>query len=476
MTFALRESSLDDLYARQVIEPGFDQDLLGEKTLIAFAADFGLDPVASALLTLLTTLGVFRTTLACHEPRRVDLSSAKRAMRLNPRSEVLVVPTRVALRQVETLLEAGSPPYVSVAISTNDYARHPLQRLVNDQPATTPVRYHAVREGGIVLGSNHDAVARRAAGLGPPLAPGLLGGAAVVEAAARIALDYLALSQVWESPRCPGGMPLSPDPIVLPATPAPRTEDAPSGLTLLIVGGGGALAHGFLEALLQDRLARAALRGGRIVIVDPDSYELSNLARQPLAGGLENVHGPKAEVTAASLRERWGADSAAPNIVAVPEPFSAEHAARFDPHVVCLFPDNFAARAEAQKAFWNRRGVLVISAGTSFTYGQVRATVLGEEHRCACFDCGPESLTAAAVAERIRQMHRASCAREITSSNVLTNALAGSIALQVWNRVLSGLGAESAQRLIAWEVPERVVRGPELPACDCRRTRVERVA
>jgi molybdopterin/thiamine biosynthesis adenylyltransferase len=286
-------------------------------------------------------------------------------------------------------------------------------------------------------------------------------GAEAVLAAACILADALAAAGAYCDPFDAEPMPRAPEWELFQAA---RNRSVPRhGVTLMIVGGGGALAHAFLEAALADPWLKQALSGGTLALVDPDSYETSNLSRQTLAGGPHNLGRKKAEVTAEELLARWtGCEP--PRVVPVADPFARTMVSWLEPDAIGLFPDNFAARTEAWQAARARQGRLVMFAGTEFTHGLFRAALTGSG---CCLDCGPEGLAQAAAREAETNAARASCSAEVTASNVLTNAIVGALAALNLRRWLLESTVRAAQRIVTWMLPERIAPGPELPQCRC---------
>jgi hypothetical protein len=229
------------------------------------------------------------------------------------------------------------------------------------------------------------------------------------------------------------------------------------------VGAGGALAHGFLEATLAESLPARGPRRGAVSLVDPD--QIRRLEPRPADPGRGTAPAgqPKAAVTAAVLRERWG--GGAPELLPIVDRFDPRLLDEHRPHAVGLFADNLAARALAARALSARPGSLILNAGTEFTLGQARAVAVGA--RGLCLDCGPEALAEAAEEERRQEASRASCAQEVTPSNVLTNALTGALSARQLARYLAGEGVEPRQRWVNWRLPARTAAGPVLPACAC---------
>jgi len=294
---------------------------------------------------------------------------------------------------------------------------------------------------------------------GGPLSLGLRG----VEAAGHLLGDYLAAAGAYVEAPFDEPMPRAPE--VLELRLEAVSPRRPERLSLLLVGGGGALAHAFLEALLQEpTLARAV---GQLVLIDPDAIELSNLTRQILYAGAE-LGEPKASATARAVVTRRATDPGAPPpaVVAVPAPFHPEHLERFRPDVVGLFPDAFAPRSAAFACLKHRApGVLVLDGGAEFTYGTFRSLVVGRD--APCFDCGPEELDRMAAAERRERAARAGCGQERTPSNVLTNLFAGVLAARAVATYLASGAVPRAQHVVNWMLPERLHLGPELPGCSC---------
>lgn len=247
------------------------------------------------------------------------------------------------------------------------------------------------------------------------------------------------------------------------------TDSLRKNICILLVGGGGALAHNFLEAVLVDRDLRQALQGGRIIICDPDSYELSNLSRQTLAAGAHNLGRSKSVVTAETFLKRWQA-SDAPEVVPVPALFQESMVAEHGSDIVGLFPDNLAARASAWTAALARGpGTMVLFGATEFTFGRARAYVSGSS-KC-CLDCGPEELCRTAEEERAQEARsgpaRNGCGAEITPSNVLTNAIVGALCARELRRFLRTGHVADRGYTVNWGLPERFLAGRDLPACSC---------
>jgi hypothetical protein len=417
------------------------------------------DSVSSQFMLLAAAMGVERQLVVSEPAERLDLDPAVRSMTLNPRLEVQVAGPRLAVALNQAAIHTGQFPYLLVDVTHWD---RNIQRRVDHVLRALPeaaVRFHSNRAGGVVSGRSRRAVLSRAKKLGEPA--GAQPGAHVNVAAAWLLADYLAHARAWR-PSDDRVMPRAPKLLVRPAPPA---GCARRRVRLLLVGGGGALAHGFLEALLRDPVLVGAF--AEIAIVDPDRYEASNLNRQTLASP-DGLGQSKASVTAASLARLWpGPQAERPRLIPVSEPISVTHVERFAPDVVGLFADNARARSVAYQAARQRPGTLVLYAGTEFTYAFVRAVVTGATE--PCLDCGPEWLAAKAEREREREEQRASCGHEVTSSNVLSNALAGAICAEQLRRYLASGQLELHQQLVNWRLPERLTAGPPLPSCGCSR-------
>jgi len=453
--------SADERYSRHRLAPGFDQSALVSRALFRFSLGAtGADPVGDHLGRLAAAMGVERQTVAAAAPERASVRSATRSMLLNPRVQIDLVTLELGVALARAEVAAGRPPFVVISLPPDPASAVERGAALAARLPEAAVRFVARQGGAVVVGDQAGPVARRGAALGAG-EEGILAGLHGVEAAAHLLGDFLAVVGAWTD-RGGAPMPRAPELEVFQAC-AGAAPPEPRPLCLLLVGAGGALAHGFLEATLEEPVLRAALAGGRLLLVDPDQYDGSNLSRQTLAEGPHRLGQPKAAVTAAVLRDRWG--SGAPELLPIVERFEPRLLDEHRPHAVGLFADNLAARALATRALGAHPGSLILNAGTEFTLGHARAVAVGE--RGLCLDCGPEALAEAAEEERRQEAGRASCAQELTASNVLTNALTGALSARQLARYLAGEGVEPRQRWVNWRLPARTAAGPLLPACAC---------
>jgi hypothetical protein len=426
--------------------------------LLLRASAAGPDPVAAHTALLAGAMGVGEQ-VAISRDRALRAAEGSRLQALMPGAA-----------------QAFATPELGRAL-VQAYADHPAAYLLGHLPhlpdhrlykplvAGQRARFHACSPLG-AYASNDPARLRRALRRDERLGdPGQRPGAERVLLAALLLSDLLAALQVWTDPMLGEPMPRSPGLEAIPTILCAPGHTPPTRLSVLLVGGGGALGHAFLEALAADPFLRTCLRGGRVVLVDPDAYATSNLSRQTLAGGRHRLGMPKAAVTAASLQALPGMGEI--EIVPVGAAFDEEHVDRFRPRVIGLFADNWAARLQGWRAVRDRPGTLVLQAGTAFSFGAVRAVGVGEG---CCLDCGPETLARAAEQEAREQAARASCSAEITPSNVLSNAIAGAIAALCLKRWAAGGGVDPAETLVNWSIPGRVARGRPYRPCACWRT------
>jgi molybdopterin/thiamine biosynthesis adenylyltransferase len=444
---------MPERYSRHAA-PGFHQSALSAPLVLISARE--LDEVGDAVAARLTAMGVERVVLASRSPMYRDMTAVGRAWRLNP--NVIVDNTSIDLARDMTMSFCRSNPsalpYVLVDLSERP---DELIAELGRWPAV-PTLYYARRDSVVAIGHSPQQTWRH---LADRAARGTeLSGGQHIFAACHIAADYLAAVRAYESP-LDGWMPRARP---LASYDAPATSARRDGQTAMLIGGGGALGHALLEAVLADPVLRRSLAGGRIVIVDPDTYAESNLSRQTLAGGVENVSRKKAIVTAEELQRRWPGDDC-PRLVSDAQRFQPAMLDWYRPDVVALVADNFAVRSRAFDRARKLDESLVLCAGTEFTYGQARAVIVNRSR--TCFDHGPEQLWASARAEETAESQRTSCAREITPSNVLTNAIAGAVLAGEWRRHVAGWRVSPSQTLINWSMPERAMVGPPVPTCDC---------
>ncbi|MFH1464830.1 MAG: ThiF family adenylyltransferase [Pseudomonadota bacterium] len=451
------DPGLRDPWQRHRIAPGFRQEAL-ERGLLLRSCTSGPDPIGAHTALLAGAMGIGEQ-VAISEDRALRASEGSRLQALMPSTSLTIVTPGLG----RALMEAYGP-------HPGSYLLARLPRPAGRPPwgslrAGQRVRFHAVSPRGVYAGSSPTRIhrsLRRDARLGDPeQRPGAEG----VLLSALLLSDLIASLGAWSDPMLGEPMPRSPTFEAIP-TVLPRPDhDLPSGLSVLIVGGGGALAHAFLEALAVDPLLRTCLAGGRLALVDPDAFSTSNLSRQTLAGGPHRLGMPKAATTAMSLRAMPGMHAV--EISGVDAAFNEAQIERFRPDVVCLFADNWAARAQAWRAVRARLGTLVLQAGTSFSFGAVRAVLVGGGR---CLDCGPEGLARAAEQEAREQAARNSCSEEITPSNVLSNALAGALAAVALKRWAAGWGVDSRETFVNWSLPARIAWGRPNPPCACWRS------
>jgi len=446
-------------YARQLIAPGFQQAAL-ERRLVCLSPG-RLDPALHHLALVAGAMGVTQQTLAQPAPRDISLETPARLLRLNPGVALELVSLDLGLALCAP--EETEGPYVVADVTTTTRTFTTSVRRLGKR-APDRVRFFARGRDSIVIGRSLREVrarAGRAPGVSPAIAAPL--GLHGVEAAGHLLGDYLAAARAYDEPPFDEPMPRAPE--LLEIRPVAAISGPARPLTVLLVGGGGALAHAFLEALLHEPMLARSLR--RLVVVDPDAVELSNLSRQILYAGAQ-LGEPKAAATARAFAARRVTDPGAPppEVVAVPSRFVAEHLERFRPDVVGLFPDAFEPRAAAFAHLKRGApGVLVLDGGTEFTYGTFRSVVIGAG--APCLDCGPEELDRSAAAERRERAGRAGCSQEHTPSNVLTNLFAGLLAARALASFLASGAVPPAQDVVNWMLPGRLHRGPELPACGC---------
>lgn len=447
----------DTRYARQLIAPGFQQAAL-ERPLVCLSAG-PPDPILDHLALVAGAMGVTRQTLALPHPRSASLAGPARLLRLNPGVDLNIVSLELGLALCEP--NGGESPYVVADVTGAPRAfSTQVRRLATRAPDR--VRVLARGRDAVVIGVSVREVrarAGRATAASVPASLSLQG----VEAAGHLLGDYLAAAGAYAEPPFDEPMPRAPELLELRGEAVTRRRQ--ERLTVLLVGGGGALAHAFLEALLQEPALARAVR--RLVVIDPDAIEISNLSRQILFAGAE-LGEPKAAATARAVSIRRANDPGAPplEVVAIPAPFDPEHLERFAPDVVGLFPDAFAPRSAAfARLKHHAPGALVLDGGTEFTYGTVRSLVVGTS--APCFDCGPEELDRMAAAERRERAARAGCGQERTPSNVLTNLFAGVLSARALASFLASGAVPRAQHVVNWMLPERLHRGPELPGCGC---------
>ncbi len=143
--------------------------------------------------------------------------------------------------------------------------------------------------------------------------------------------------------------------------------------TVLVIGAGGLGS----PALLY--LAAAGV--GRIVILDPDKVELSNLQRQ-IIFTMSDLASPKAEAAAARLQALWPELCVEPHVSA----FTAENARRFvrDCDAVVDGSDNFATRyLTSDVCAWEKKPNVYASI---YRY-EGQATVFAPHLGAPCYRC-----------------------------------------------------------------------------------------
>jgi molybdopterin/thiamine biosynthesis adenylyltransferase len=454
-------------YHRHHIEPGFRQPALARNPLIRIGGDRP-DVLGDHLQLLAAVMGVQRQMRCCDSYESVDLVTLERALVLNPPVTIPVLPPELGIAEARRAARAGVQPFVAVdALGCSKRALGGVAALRAELP-TGSVRYYAVRPHGAVLGSDEGQVTRAANRLGRFCRLAKRPGAHTIEGAAHVLGSYLAAVGAYRDPVMKSPMPPAPDLELLAATPRLNQCRRSPRFNLMIVGA-GALGHAALEAILMDEGARTCL--GELVVIDPDHFSESNLSRQTVAGGPHNLGRPKAVATKETFLRLWG-EVPAPSVVAVEDRFQPRHLDQYEPDVIGLFTDNFQSRAQVVEAVKARsRPVVLCHAGTEFTFGSVRLVPVGHGPACVCFDCGEEGFSAGAREEHERFEQRrqeGGCGDEITSSNVLTNALAGAVSIRqlmhFWTETVM-----DAPRIINWRAPTRVVEGPSLPPCSCLR-------
>ena len=451
-------------YHRHHIEPGFSQSALAENPLIRISDDRP-DVLGDHLQLLAAVMGVHRQMRCCDAYEGVDLTTIERALVINSQVTISVLPPEHGIVEARRAVRARARPFVVVdALRCSKRVLNEVAALRGDLPAGS-VRYYAVRPHGVALGSTETQVTRAANRLGRFGRLAKHPGAHTIEAAAHVLGSYLAQVGAYRHPATNSPMPPAPPLQLLPATPRLGRCRRSRRFRLMIVGA-GALGHAALEAILTDEGARTCLR--ELVVIDPDHFSESNLSRQTASGGPHNIGRPKALVTKETVLRLWG-QAPAPSVVAVQDRFQPRHLDQYEPDVIGLFTDSFQSRAEVVEAVKDRcRPVVLCHAGTEFTFGSVRLVAVGHGPACLCFDCGQEGFSAGAREEVERSRQSAGCGDEITSSNVLTNALAGAVSMQQLMHFWLEATID-APRTINWRAPARVVEAPSLPPCDCLR-------
>lgn len=441
---ASRDDAPDGRYARHMVR-GWDQTALSLCTLFVLPHR-APDPVASRLMLAAAAMGVEDLFLAGDvEP---DSLVIERITALNPSVRIRLGSPALAWAEATNVTRGGGCAFVAAD------AEHRADQPSSATAELLGVRFYRYDADGVALGDSVHGIRRKrvAEHAGAHLAAGSL-------------LSSLVASSGAYYP-APDEMPEAPSGELHGVLRERAAMPERRRLVMLLVGGGGALSHAYLEAVLADAPLRKALGGGRLAIVDPDVYAVSNLNRQSLAGGRHNLGRSKAHVTAEELRRLWPEHEPCPEVVAYSEPLRAEHIWIEHPDVVLLFADNFLVRHAAYEAT-RRLGkrTLVICAGTEFTHGQARAVVTHSES--CCFDCGPERLMEAAARELRENQAPAGCSREQTPSNILTNLWVGALAALQTRKFLSQDEADPRQQLVSWMLPSRVAAGPRLASCPC---------
>ncbi len=443
-------------YHRHLIADGFQQRALNRG--LVCISNRRPDPVLSHFMLTAGAMGAVDQVLGCPDPTGGDLSGPTRLLRLNSEVRMRIATPELAIaltrsfRRVEpfVVIDVGAP-----ATGIHGYLPR-VQRLGSQ--SRDRVRYLARGTRSIVVGNDPFVVRELAGPADPATSLGLHG----VAAAGVLLGDFLAASGAYTDPLLEEAMPRAPETVELPrADLAPRCRHS-----ILLQGGGGALAHAFLEAILAEpNLCRAV---GQLAIVDPDTVELTNLTRQLLYDGAQ-LGQRKAVATAREFARRCAIETGQdpPTVFPVSRPFDAEHIDRFRPTVVGLFPDRFGPRSDAFQSLRNsERRCLVLNGGTDFTYGSLRSLVPGPGAPC-CFDCGPEELALSAARERRQHAIARGCGHEHTPSNVLTNLMVGALAARALAAFVSDAEVPRGQQVVNWMLPERVHEGAGLPACRC---------
>lgn len=220
-------------------------------------------------------------------------------------------------------------------------------------------------------------------------------------------------------------------------------QEALRAATVMVVGVGG------LGAALVPYLAAAGV--GRLVLVDFDRVELTNLQRQPVHGeadvGRFKVH---------SAADRVAALNRAVTVVAEPVPFSAELLARWRGQVTAIADccDNFATRDLINALAWPA-GIPVVSAAAIGWQGQL-SVFDPRQSAGGCYRCLYPAADEVA----------ASC----NEAGVMapTVAVMGSWqALEVM-KLLAGVGSSLNGQLLLWDGFNNDVRRLRIPRdADC---------
>lgn len=428
--------------------PGYMHARVSSMCLVRFVGR-SADPVGDHLSLLAGCMGV--ESQLCAGPRP-DLAALARPLALNPR--VWLQPVS---RGLATALIAGHPAgRLYVAVDMTD-VRDPSE--LPSIPDGVPRRYYRRTPFGVV----HASTPLPLLDLSVPRGSVRRRTAEHTLAAAEILADLVASARAWTAPLSGEPMPKAPLLVSLAGRP-PRARR--KRLTVLLVGV-GALGQAWLESLLADDTVRRALRGGRLVLVDPDVVSESNLSRQTLSQSPGRVGESKVRVVAEEILGRWRGGGI-PVISGVCQPIDAALIRSSDPDVIGLFTDDFRSRSLAYNAAKERPGRLVLMAGTEFTFGLGRAVETG---RGLCLDHGPEELGDEAAVETAARP----CG-EGPPANVLTNALLGAEMLLAMRRWIGGGGVpvsnarngeQTRQTQVDWALPARHGQGPVLGSCDC---------
>ncbi len=216
--------------------------------------------------------------------------------------------------------------------------------------------------------------------------------------------------------------------------------------TVLVLGLGG------LGCPVAQYLAAAGV--GRLILLDDDRVDISNLQRQPLHGEAD-VGRLKVESAAASLK----ALNPLVEIVTVAARADADQLARWIPEVAVVADccDNFATRDLINASAWAAQ-VPVVSAAAIAWQGQL-SVFDARDAKSPCYRClYPDSLDAEQTCNDVGVM-------------ASTVAVMGSLQANEILKLIAGVGSNLCGKLLLWDGHQasmrtlRILRDVACPVC-----------
>jgi hypothetical protein len=437
---------------RQLSATGFDQRALERSTLLLVGRRDA--PVLSCLAYFARLLGIPTVVADDSYPRPPLDEEQHLALDVAPEVMRLDVSVDLASALLPGFLESGCVTLIadpaSCTKNLGGFGVPPIWVTVTDA-------------GAFVLG---DFVRAK---LLSEFSTGLMPFAIANRVAASLMLDHIARAGGYSDP---SGTPMpGPEPMTetgrwfgssLLHGPFLPTE-AP--LRVHIVGQGG-LGSAILRDFVSTLALRDALRGGSLILTDPDDWGESNFNRV-LTVDQSGLFQPKAVTNARYAEQRLtglGVSISADVSYFDPQSLGAAPG----PRVVVAATDSLDSRREVIEAATDRwPSALIVYAGGDFEWGSCRGHVPDQiRNDSLCFVHGPESIDLAD--EALPDPFAFGCTAVGQPANVLTNVLVASAVVEIVATWRARGFAPAHQHLVSWMNPEHLFHGPEIQVgCDC---------